>query len=666
MKLQSISTNNINYKNVRKQEFKGVGDAILIGFWDLIGKGGMAASFILQDVCGSVAPRTVVELNRGKEDTGKLNYTAAAETAIRECTTSPTLFIAPALTMGLITKAVGKGNNLPLAQINDFTAIMQETVKELGEDAVKSDPKAFKRAFYDKVITSIADSTFDGAVSKEQLQEQVKSIDEIVERAISSEGKVDKKAIKEAYKKLDASFAQFKQHSSADYSSAFSNAILKKNGAEDRVSTLFKNAENYYADFSKKVSKSDVKVRTLLDSFKNSRLTSRFATGIIATGATMAAMFMLPKLYQLSDSNPVSDAPKTDGGNTDNAQKDGKVAFKGAIPNSLSNSGSLLSKIGKFFDPKGLAISSGALTLVLSTCVVIPRMLNARDNTERREVFTRDVPTVATVLFAKKGISGLIAKAAEKKSGAIITNAPQNYKQLGVFGKFKNLFKPNGGVTVFGTEDFMQKYTNIKDQDTFAKMLEYVKKSGGDIKKLLSIDEKGKTHSMFEFAKDVLGDNFKNMSDDDILTAMKSGENAEKVTKFVKDVIDNDKLNPIIQSCRKTSGVINWVSFAIAVGILGIALPKLNVFLSKRAKEKEANNKVNTEAQNPVSAPSANETAKVQKPETVEMQAQNAEIANAEVQAQNAENTNTEASVSDLIEAKETEEEKEAFKTFHS
>ncbi|MBR1976836.1 hypothetical protein IKA15_00990 [bacterium] len=656
MKLQSIQTNNINQTYAKKPEFKGAVDA-LVTFWDVIGKGGMAASFILQDVCGSVVPRTWVELNRGKEETGKLNYAAAAETAIRECTTSPTLFLAPALTMGLITAAVGKANNLPLSQINDFTAIMQDTVKEIGEEKVKADPKAFKKAFYDKVIDSICEGTFNGSISREQLSGQVENLNDIVEKAVSSDGKVDKKTLKEAFKKLDSSFALAKQHSSADYSTAFSNAILRKGGSEDRVSTLFKNAENYYADFSKKLAKSDVTAGQMLDSFKNSRLTSRFATGLIATVATMGAMFMLPKLYQLSDSNPVSgDVKATKDNPQENAEnKQGKVSFKGGMPNALSDGGSFLSKFGKFFDPKGHAISPGALTLVLSTCVVIPRLLNARDNTERREVFTRDVPTVATVLFAKKGISGLIAKGAEKKSGAIITNGPTDYNSLSAFAKFKKLFQPNGGVTVFGSEDFMQKYTNIKDQETFGKMLEYVKKSGGDIKKLLSIDENAKTPSMFDFAKDVLGNDFKKMSDVDILDALKSKENAEKVESFVKNTLDKPESNPIIQSCRRTSGIIQTVSFLIAVGILGIALPNLNVLLSKRAKAKEA-------AKNEPQAtqkPEVNQAPKAQ--DTSNAQAVKAEVNNS---AENAAQNQSVANVSDLIEARQSEAEREAFKQF--
>lgn len=651
MKIQSIQSNNNFQNNIKKQEFKGAADAVLVGFWDLIAKGGTGASFILQDVCGSVAPRTWIELNRGKEDTGKLNYTGAAETAIRECTTSPTLFLAPAVTMGLITAAVGKANNLPLPQIDDFTSIMKDTVKELGEETVKSDPKAFKKAFYDKVIASICDGTFEGKINSADLKQQVAQIDEIVEKAVSTEGRVDKKSLKELFKKLDSSFASVKQHSDADYASAFSNAILKKGGSEDRVSTLFQNAENYYSDFSKKLSKSDVEAGQLLDSFKKSRWNARLATGVIATAATMVAMFMLPKLYQLKKPNPnangaenMPDAPQ------DNGQNGGKVAFKGGVPHvaspnkgkvafkggiaaaAASEGASFLSKVGKFFDPKGRAISPGALTLVLSTCVVIPRLLNARDNTERREVFTRDVPTVATVLFANKGISGLIAKAAEKKSGAVITKGPTNYRELGAFAKFKNLFKPNGGVTVFGNEDFMQKYTNIKDQKTFTKMLDYIKESGGDIKKVLSIDEKSKTNSMFNFAKEVLGENFKEMSDDDILKALKSADNEAKVTDFVKNVIDNEKLNPIIQSCRKTSGVIKWVSFAIAVCILGIALPKLNVFLAKKSK----NNKC------PDGAPCGkNPSQKGGMPPYSEPRV-----------------------ISDLIETKQTEAEKEAFKNF--
>ena len=284
-------------------------------------------------------------------------------------------------------------------------------------------------------------------------------------------------------------------------------------------------------------------------------------------------------------------------------------------------------------------------------------MLNARDNTERREVFTRDVPTVATVLFAKKGISGLIAKAAEKKSGAIITNGPVNYKELSAFKKFCNLFKPNGGVTVFGSEDFTQKYTNIQNQETFTKMLEYVKKSGGDIKKLLSIDEGTKSPAMFDFAKDVLKGDFKKMSDDDILKVLKSKDNADKVNEFVKNVMDNKDVNPIIQTCRKTSGIIQTVSFLIAVGILGIALPKLNVFLSKRAKEKE-------DAKAAESQQKPENVAQVTKKEATDVQAVPA-VSVAEQVPQEASAQNVQAnsvSVSDLVDAKQTEEELKAFK----
>lgn len=652
MKLQSIQSNNVYQTNIKKQEFKGAADAVLVGFWDLIAKGGTGASFILQDVCGSVAPRTWIELNRGKEDSGKLNYTGAAETAIRECTTSPTLFAVPAVTIWLISQAVGKANNLPLSQIDDFTSIMKETLGEMGEEAAKANPKAFKEAFYNKVIGSICEGTFEGKMKPETLKQQVEKIDEIVENVVSSKGKVKKSDLDEIFKQLDASFASVKQHSGADYASAFSNAVLKKGGSEDRVSNLFKNAENYYAEFSKKLSKSDVEAGQLLDSFKKSRLNSRAATGIIATAATMAAMFMLPKLYQLKkpeqnfeegmapDVSPCEDN-KQEGekvafkGGMPQAAKssNGKVAFKGGIAGATAAGGaSLLSKLGKFFDPKGKAISPGALTLVLSTCVVIPRLLNARDNTERREVFTRDVPTVATVLFANKGISGLIAKAAEKKSGAVITNGPTDYRELGAFAKFKNLFKPNGGVTVFGNEDIVQKYSNIKDQETFTKMLEYVKKSGGDVKKVLSIDEKSKTHSMFDFAKNALGDNFKDMADEDILKALKSADNEAKVSEFVKNVLDNEKANPIIASCKKTSGVIKWVSFAIAICILGIALPKLNVFLAKKSKGKECEGG----AQADKMPPQGGDVAPVAGPREI----------------------------SDLIEAKHNEAEKEAFKNF--
>ena len=62
---------------VHHQSFKGLGNGV-ISVMDAVDRGGLFASFVIQDFLGMNLPRTWVGLQRNKDITGENNYQEAA------------------------------------------------------------------------------------------------------------------------------------------------------------------------------------------------------------------------------------------------------------------------------------------------------------------------------------------------------------------------------------------------------------------------------------------------------------------------------------------------------------------------------------------------------------------------------------------------------------
>ena len=257
------------------------------------------------------------------------------------------------------------------------------------------------------------------------------------------------------------------------------------------------------------------------------------------------------------------------------------------VATSYKKSGSLINKAGNFIDPNGKAVSAGVLSVIMLTAVPLPRFFKARNSTERREVLIRDFPTVATLLFAMKAMKGAIAKGAEKKMGLVLTNGPKDYKNLSLGKKLKNLFSPNSGVSVFSTEEILQKYTRINDSETLAKMLTSVQEQGGDVKKLLTIDsKKGKVGPLSAAVSELFGDKFKDMKPEEIIAGVKNPANSDKV-KNVIDILDDADKNPIVKNSKVVTAGIKYLSWGVVVFLLGYGLSKLNQIITNAVDGKK-------------------------------------------------------------------------------
>jgi hypothetical protein len=257
------------------------------------------------------------------------------------------------------------------------------------------------------------------------------------------------------------------------------------------------------------------------------------------------------------------------------------------VASSYKKSGSIINKAGNFIDPNGKAVSAGVLSVIMLTAVPLPRFFKSRNSTERREVLIRDFPTVTTLLFAMKAMKGGIAKAAEKKMGLVLTNGPKDYRSLPLGKKLKNLFSPNSGVTVFNTDEILQKYTRINDSETLAKMLTSVQEQGGDIKKLLTIDsKKGKVGELSAAVSGVFGDKFKDMKPEEIIAGIKNPANSDKV-KGIIDVLDDADKNPIVKNSKVVTAGIKYLSWGVVVFLLGYGLSKLNQIITNAVDGKK-------------------------------------------------------------------------------
>ncbi len=289
-------------KNVNKQPFKSIGlTGALVQTFDTIARGGMAGSFLTQDVLACGAPRTVSSLKRNKEVTGKNNYVAATETAIREGLTGTSMFFIPALVLGIGRKVVGKANNVPLKTIEDLSAIMEQTLN--SNPALSGDN--LRQAFYTNVFEKLAQNGDIAPDDIGKFTQDLLQIEKAPKRNFFKTmfNKPLKKGSNELAKdQLLDKFSEFfmsvkkKQHNNYDINF---NAAKLSEGNEINVGKLTKHLKNYADDFlSKARSAADV------TNFKNLRTGARFITNIAVTVLTGLFLTNLPKLYSISKTNP--------------------------------------------------------------------------------------------------------------------------------------------------------------------------------------------------------------------------------------------------------------------------------------------------------------------------------------------------------------------------
>lgn len=324
-----------------KVSFRGLDPTTtMIDFWAAVARGGLAASFTVQDMLGTNFPRTFAALDRNKDITGKNNYKAAVEVAIREFTTGPSMFIIPALVLAGASRYSGEANKVPVDNIAIFSDIMKGSIdnlsdnkfknidfKTLSKDELQNAGEEIKKVFYKDVFESIFSQFAD-----------IKdiNIDEYVDLMLKAENPAtpkrnffmsmaNKRIVKngvvvdakdEILSQLSTKFVADKKSHTQGWGD-FLTAKIIPGSKSLKISDIIDDMKNYSNDFVKQyisTQNKDIKagskvlVDKFINNFRDSRIGTRFITNVMMVVATGLFMSIIPKLYTRNKTNPETDA----------------------------------------------------------------------------------------------------------------------------------------------------------------------------------------------------------------------------------------------------------------------------------------------------------------------------------------------------------------------
>lgn len=196
-------------------------------------------------------------------------------------------------------------------------------------------------------------------------------------------------------------------------------------------------------------------------------------------------------------------------------------------------------------------------TLFLVNCFMFllgGRLLGSRDRNEARETLTRDVPTFIVVALSIPFLQKQLAKRMQEKSGFALVNES---KELASTNQIQNWYQYDKNMTT-GFNGFSQRLVN----------------TGGNLKKIFSrLDEETKS-KLANFNEN--NDKFINELSKDaklkqsiVEKFQKAGNNAFEHAGFLKSI-------PTL------------LGFGITLSLIGIFIPKFNIFMTARINKKEA------------------------------------------------------------------------------
>ena len=294
-------------------------------------------------------------------------------------------------------------------------------------------------------------------------------------------------------------------------------------------------------------------------------------------------------------------------------KKTGRIILDNGSENAKIRS--VLNKVNNFAQGESFNPGRGAYYFLMGGCVILPRLIQAREPDEFREILTRDTTTVLTILFAMKGLKSGMCSAAQKKAGIPLVKDTIG-KNVPKLKRLAGYLNPDGGITAFNSSEINSRYSRIFSKDELVNMFKTVDKEGGNIAKMLSVETNGgflsklfgrkKETPLFDAAKQMLGEDFTTKTNDEIISmvekitpedknavkgleaivgskpfgkeALENGsDNAADIAKDkIKEGILNGKNNPITYYARNVAAKFETLSLAITAGFLGFGLPKIN------------------------------------------------------------------------------------------
>lgn len=615
----------------------GLGNGV-ITVMDAIDRGGLFASFVVQDFFGMNIPRTMTGLYRNSDITGELNYQEAAEVAIREFLSGPVMFAVPMLMIWAIKRSFGKANDVPVdviramgdkfveysagknsSELSDVTKVKKGFYTVLFKDALSDVyPKGTATEAIEKSATQFADDILE----YEKLLKQKKTTSFIEKlKGIEKEGTADAKL-----SSIMSKYAEIVKTNADNPSKNFLNIKISTTGNDvnKSINGFIVDMRNYTEDavetISKKAKDGKLEGKDLQEFFKkftDFRAGSRVLTNISMLIGTIAFCSIIPKLYQLSDKNPGLKGIEgdTQEGNKTEKLKDTpadvkenlgaskQVAFSGAIDSLGRVVSKKDGKLSKFFNEFEFDSYNLSFMGFLTACgigVLLPRLYHAREENEYKEILFRDTTTILAIACLAKCVQQMVARACTKATGLALALKPK-FAQPSKLKEYLAYLRPIKGHKVLNSAQLHSKYTNIHQyKDGIAGFAKFIDEQGGDVRKMFKIDsnalEQLKTaYNASAKAKSVA---FEQAGNKDIIEAMtdvvKNGKASDSIENLKKIFQKND--NAFLRKAKIMNSSFNFaILFAVAPVVFGWFIPWLNELLTKKRQlEKRENSENNT------------------------------------------------------------------------
>ena len=623
--IKSVAQNSpMSINNKKDTSFKGVTDG-LIKFWEGVDRGGLAASFTIQDMLGTNIPRTWAAKDVGKDLTGKNNWGAVLENGLREFLTGPSMFVVPGAVYYASMKIGGKSNGVPVQTIKDFSEIINNSnVSTQGKEV-------FKKDFYGSVLKKVF-ANFDGIDNIEKIAEKGINLDDYVDEIIKMES-AHKKGfwknirnipVPESKEDILAGivkrFVSDKKANTSGYQD-FLKALVTDNRLEDaakyeiKIDELIKRMIKYSDDLFDSFSKSSDNFEEFLKNFTKKRMGSRFATNIAMGVFTALAMWFIPKIYTINKTNPETD-PVRQKASELKGKKSNEVSFGGRNINDVMlqigekvapGNDNWLSKHAGSLESNWINVARPIFYTLITGFTLVPRLIQStrRDIEsskknggpiqwdETSNILRRDITTILTILFAMEGMGAAMGLNASKKSGLVLTSDILR-KEDGLLKKIIKIFNPEGGVKVLSKTEATAQMSNFANLDEVIRFLRKNQNYNGDLNKSLHIDAKETkegVETLYVAAKKVFGDiiDKKDVKVADLVDYIGKNSPKKDDVDALLNLLNNTDKNPLLKFANKINAIFQTVSLAIVTGFLGFGLPKINDFIIKRKYLKNNN-----------------------------------------------------------------------------
>ena len=591
--IQAInSVTNTPRKDKNNPNFKGIGQGFMNASGNamqFIENNGFAASFLIQDGLGMLLPRAITGFTRDKDVTGHYNVKEGMEVILRESITGPAMMAAPFVVLAILAATVGRS-----------TSTNSNLIKRLGsilKDSHATKPANLKKAFYKDTLKKISDETLGGTLSAETSNKILKTLDDM--DLIESSKKLSRKLKKSQIKEKTAEIVKDLNSSLKSTSSEFFGVNTVKLGGREFGSAEVINGMRAYArDFSRVAPE-----KLNPEEFMHKSVLNRMLSNVITFAATLATMFGIPKIYAFNAVPPgchdtnlleqekqdASDSKaenKTENTSENNSNDNDKTTDK--ANNNVSFTG-LYSKLGKvaaervpetfnkLFEFSGNNFTPALMTVFSLGGLLYPRGKKAiqrapiqldgtKDKSELKEVLIRDSASTAGVVFAVPILSNAIVKSYEKASGFVLRH----------------------GNRVLANANLKEIYGNIGTPEKINNFCKFISNNNGDLRKVFgTLDNAEELLNLKSLAKE------SSASANSKISELVKKLQPDDIAKLLTDKKPNKSgMNKMLSKARNLNSLPGLISTAVLSPIiLGVVIPKLTYWLTKKSHEEEQRKK---------------------------------------------------------------------------